>query len=380
MDHEVIFTWLGLQAGSWPPDHYRLLGLEPGETDAERIEVAVQQRLELIRRYQLTNAEQATEAMNRLAQAFVCLTDAEAKKSYDDRLRAGGSSAVSPVIAEPAEDRNGSGLAPEQEMDILDVVQPRPAAKSPRPISPVAQPASGPSARLTPVPTPARTEPGTGPSAPSGIVPGPLLPDVPYLPSRSGSSSGIRKSAAAPRGWGTRRALYQRLARARQLRAAWEKAGKYVGRATARANKPHEAVEMARHMTAIRDLMEGYPSVLGESGQPGQLMAALARQQVIAPTFQSFVPSQREALARDWLAGQKLLQEQYDSLRQQLQKSRPRSGWPRSLRVAGEFLRDHPSLWLLLLALLALFLASRMGASSSEKSTEATSAEALARP
>src|SRR5438067_13081782 len=86
MSHELICSWLGLPPDSWPPDHYRLLGLEPGESDPERIEQRVHERLEMVRRYQLIRPEQVTEAMNRLAQAFVCLTDPKAKREYDTAL------------------------------------------------------------------------------------------------------------------------------------------------------------------------------------------------------------------------------------------------------------------------------------------------------
>ena len=75
MNHELICSWLGLSPGEWPPDHYRLLGLPPGEANAELIEQRVHQRLDSVRRYQMMHPEQATEAMNRLAQAFVCLMD-----------------------------------------------------------------------------------------------------------------------------------------------------------------------------------------------------------------------------------------------------------------------------------------------------------------
>src|SRR5216683_3025262 len=87
MNHQQICTWLGIADASWPPDHYRLLGLEAGEPNIERIEEQVHRRLEAVRRYQLTNPELVTEAMNRLAQAFVCLTDAAAKQAYDVELR-----------------------------------------------------------------------------------------------------------------------------------------------------------------------------------------------------------------------------------------------------------------------------------------------------
>src|SRR5947208_11819362 len=87
MNHDVIRTWLGLPPGDWPPDHYTLLGLERGETDLARIEQRVHERLARLRCYQISHAEVATEAMNRLAQAFMCLTDPEAKRAYDAAFR-----------------------------------------------------------------------------------------------------------------------------------------------------------------------------------------------------------------------------------------------------------------------------------------------------
>src|SRR5438105_7599811 len=86
MSHKLICSWLGLPEETWPPDHYLLLGLERGESDAEFIERQVHERLELFRRYQLTHPEQVTEAMNRLAQAFLCLTDPKAKQAYDAQV------------------------------------------------------------------------------------------------------------------------------------------------------------------------------------------------------------------------------------------------------------------------------------------------------
>ena len=86
MSHELICTWLGLAPGEWPPDHYRLLGLKPGESDPQLIEQHVHQRLDALRCYQVRHPEQATEALNRLAQAFVCLTEPAAKERYDADL------------------------------------------------------------------------------------------------------------------------------------------------------------------------------------------------------------------------------------------------------------------------------------------------------
>ena len=88
MSHELICSCLQLSPDKWPPDYYTLLGLEPGEANRQRIEQHVQERMEKLRGYQLTHAEQATEGMNRLAQALVCLTDPVAKQAYDAKLAA----------------------------------------------------------------------------------------------------------------------------------------------------------------------------------------------------------------------------------------------------------------------------------------------------
>src|SRR5437899_5144730 len=86
MSHRLICSCLQLSAAHWPPDHYTLLGLDPREVEPARIEHSVQERMEQLRRYQLTHAEQVTEGMNRLAQALVCLTDPAAKRAYDAAL------------------------------------------------------------------------------------------------------------------------------------------------------------------------------------------------------------------------------------------------------------------------------------------------------
>src|SRR4051812_45940295 len=83
MNHQLICSWLGLSSATWPPDHYRLLGLTPGAVDPGRVEQLVQERMERVRRYQLTHPELATEAMTRLAQALNCLTDPATKRAYD---------------------------------------------------------------------------------------------------------------------------------------------------------------------------------------------------------------------------------------------------------------------------------------------------------
>ncbi|HTK73620.1 MAG TPA: hypothetical protein VL371_00080 [Gemmataceae bacterium] len=86
MSAELISSTLGLAADRWPPDHYELLGLPRGTTDAARVEAHVLDRMERLRKLQLTHPDAVTDAMNRLAQALVCLTDRTLKGQYDASL------------------------------------------------------------------------------------------------------------------------------------------------------------------------------------------------------------------------------------------------------------------------------------------------------
>jgi len=102
--HQQICEWLGLTAENWPPDHYTLLGLKRGESDPQIIEQHVHERMQRVRPLQLIYPDQVTEAMNRLAQAFSCLTDPAARIAYDESLRV---PPLHPAIRAPSQE-NGS--------------------------------------------------------------------------------------------------------------------------------------------------------------------------------------------------------------------------------------------------------------------------------
>ena len=78
---------------------------------------------------------------------------------------------------------------------------------------------------------------------------------------------------------------------------------------------------------------------------------------MIVPTFQTLLPSQREALARDWSQAQKLLVAHKDFLRQELRALRRKTIVGRALRASRAFLNEHPGGVLVLLGLVALALA-----------------------
>jgi hypothetical protein len=71
----LLVEWLGLPTAAWPPDHYQLLGLPPGENSISLIEERVFERMAKLRGYQLSHPEVATKGLNQLAVAMVALTE-----------------------------------------------------------------------------------------------------------------------------------------------------------------------------------------------------------------------------------------------------------------------------------------------------------------
>ena len=310
MDDNLLCSWLGLPAGSWPPNHYVLLGLEPGTKDATLIEASVHERMGILRRYQLTNPDLATEAMNRLAQAMICLTDETARKAYlNDSFP-----------------------------DLAAVAYPTPLAKA-EPSAAPSQPVSAGEPTAAEAPGPQEETSTAEPEAPP-VLRAPPAP-VP-----------VRLEAVH-----TRRDLYFRIARTRQIQHLWERVGIHLSNPRRRFQRPSEATALIQRMQALPKLIQSFPSQLGEAGQPGYLVLALARQQLIVPTLQTLLPSQRMALARDWEAGKLYLKEQYRLLRDQSQHLRRRSVWSHAVRLTRSVLNNHSGLVLLFVSLLALNLA-----------------------
>jgi hypothetical protein len=386
MDRDLIRSWLQLPPGDWPPDHYTLLGLEPGESDSARVEQQVHERMQRLRSYQLTHPELATEAMNRLAQALVCLTDPEAKRAYDRELfseppaepRTEPVPAPSPAaLPSPATSMPGLASAPPAapaggSADRFNgPFEPRDAT-SWQALAPIAEDLRFFDWQTAPPPLrlpanefgPAPLGPGSKETTENSTFPSPGARDtLTDAPAMSSAESGVLPSREeilanySRQGLRSRGALYYHIARTRQLLWAWEQVGKYLGRPGRLVSRPAEATDLIHHMGVIRELLPSSTARLGEAGQPGYLVLALARQQMIVPTLQTLLPSQREALARDWQAGHALLRSVRQFLREELHIMRKRPGWRHVLRLVGVGVRDHPGAVLLVLAWVAINLA-----------------------
>jgi hypothetical protein len=295
MDHDLIRTWLKLPAGAWPPDHYTLLGLPQGQGSAEEVERRVLERMEQVRRYQLPHPEPVTEAMNRLAQALIELTDPAARRGYDD---AHGWS--SPPPAPPA-----------------------PPAPAPPPA--VAAP---------PPPAPAPVE-----------EPVPELPLAEEGPRRPSPRDRIELARQRP--------LLVELVRLRRWRRGWDVIGEYLAEAD-RPLRRTEAAVLAARLTELRDLPPGDTPIGTEVGQPGALVLALARQPLVAQTFRTLLPDQRAELARDWKEVRSLLHSRRRLLRRRVSRRRRRRWLVRGARRTAGLLLDRPEWLLILTAAVAL--------------------------
>src|SRR6185437_15557753 len=368
MDYDLICSWLGLPPGGWPPDHYRLLGLEPGEGNAEVIEQRVHQRLDCVRRYQMMHPEQATEAMNRLAQAFICLMEPLTKKAYDVTL--GVVPPVEPTTTVPQSPRPETLDWLYTQPPVAFPVEPAPVRDSgtaapfaiptppPLPATSVLDYAAAPPPALRlppplpPLPLPVEADPAVPPQAI------PLAPPPVVVPPSEPVDSvlGAARSGPARRGIATKRALYHRIGRTRHLLRVWTDLGKYTSSPKRRLSRSADGPELVRLLDECTVLLKKFPPLLGEAGQPGYLVLALTQVDTIK-IFQSFSPHQREALARDWRAAIKLLTAHRDFLREEVRALRQRPFRQRLFLATWSLIVDQPGTVLFLLALLALNVA-----------------------
>lgn len=83
--------WLGIPAQDRPPHHYRLLGIEPFESDPEVICNATDARMAQIKTFQTgRHSDHSQRLLNELAAAKVCLLNPAKKAEYDRGLREKG--------------------------------------------------------------------------------------------------------------------------------------------------------------------------------------------------------------------------------------------------------------------------------------------------
>ncbi|MDG2221399.1 MAG: DUF1080 domain-containing protein [Rubripirellula sp.] len=80
--------WLGISPKDQPANHYRLLGVDPFETDLDVIESAAARQISHVRSFSLgPHAELSQAVLNQLAKARSTLLNPQTKIAYDQKLK-----------------------------------------------------------------------------------------------------------------------------------------------------------------------------------------------------------------------------------------------------------------------------------------------------
>lgn len=164
--------WLGFASGQRPATHYDWFGLNPLESDAEKIHRAIAQLLAKVRGIRPGNRTPAwREIIEEISIAKACLTDPAAKAAYDAQLHgaAGAASRDAAVAPRPASPQ-AKGAAPRAATGKTGapVTQAAQTGSSPHPPPPVplerpAAPANQPTATFPPaaIPVPLSVPPSS---------------------------------------------------------------------------------------------------------------------------------------------------------------------------------------------------------------------------
>lgn len=84
---DVYKEWLGIPAGTRPPDHYTLLRLVQFEDNIEKIRTNYRKLNAHVRKYSTGQyLLRSQELLNEMAKAMLCLTDPDGKREYDESL------------------------------------------------------------------------------------------------------------------------------------------------------------------------------------------------------------------------------------------------------------------------------------------------------
>lgn len=293
MNADLLRGWLGLEQASWPPDPHTLLGISPEECDVARIEQRVHERLAKLRCYQISHPEEATEGMNRLAQAFVEVIDACPRET---------SAATSDTVVQRKTQLDWQAAPP-----------------------PVRR--SGP----TPVVTSGEAK---------------KIPKAAPAPNHVANTQHIlhlaQQSNEARSGLGTLEAVVRRADQTRKVLIAWLDAGRWLHQPRRKVVRPADDADLSRRLDAVAAALEGYPEFLGQPGTPGYRVAATAKSPLNSLLVRGMDAEHRELLALDWANGRNLLLMHRSYLLKKFKALRRRGPMSLAMHAIRSLVNDHP--------------------------------------
>lgn len=341
-DSRLLRQWLQLAPeGPWPPTAWEMLGLPPhlspaSPLDPSEIEARALQRLDWLRPYQLKYPELVTEGMNRLAQAFLELTQQSASRKPGPPPETTEGPRFSPQSAA------GTERHPPLLDTRADTAGPPPLPEPTLPLPQVEEPAvPAEPAPLFPLPPPEEVEPiPLSPAATGDTAEAPQRQDIPLSPH---AAERLPVPPPLPAGMEfdrqPRRALYRRLVQLRRLQCAWGEVGEILANA-ASLDSPLSLLRFHAVHRRLRESLNHLKDLWPVEGTAdGAQAAALLRHDQAAPLLRDLDPEQRLRFLLDWRRGEQYLAAIYQQLRNQLQterQARRRRRWlgRRLLRVA----------------------------------------------
>jgi hypothetical protein len=318
MNSELLCRWLDLPDRTWPPDPHTLLGVSAAERDAAHIERQVHERMTKLRAVQIAHPEEATEGMNRIAQAFVQLME---------------TGAVAAKLSPPA---------------VGSRVQARSGSAAPQGDTVVESAASD-----TSIEQPKKNDWQTAPPPVRRVTEsGRIVVSAPHSPPPADTLVRLgQDSPEARMGLRTLESVIDRADQTRRLLHAWDRIGVFL-RDPMRKLKKSDSKEFVAGFVEVTKRMDRYPAIIGQPGKPGYRVAAMGRLQMSPEMFRAVDDVQRELLAIDWIHGRKVLFAHRQYLHILFKRLRRRGVMLRSLHAARSFLHDHP---IVVAAVLAVF-------------------------
>lgn len=109
----IYHAILSIPPEECPPNHYRLLGLTPFESDIDVIRNAAMKQSQWVRANQLAFPQESQEVLDKLSRAKLCLCNPARKQEYDTRLRGqlANGAAEPPTESDPELSSSGSRAA-----------------------------------------------------------------------------------------------------------------------------------------------------------------------------------------------------------------------------------------------------------------------------
>jgi hypothetical protein len=328
MNKDMLCTWLGVPKESWPPDAWALLGLPKGDHDPAAIEKQVQERMAKLRSYQLSFPEEATEGMNRLAEAFVTLTEARRP-------------APPPEKPAPTVSKDDTAVTNKAQTQVDWRAEPPPVrqetASTPELIAEDdAEAANGKVLTAKPFVAPAK----------------PHRREIDPVQTRELAEL----SDEATSNLATLEAVIERVEHTRRVLHLWDQIGKQL-RTTPKKTSTKEADAYAVRLDKVLGELETYPAFLGQPGLPGYRVVVQARLRMPLASVRALPTEQREELLFDWRAARAVLLAHRKYLRQVFRSLRRRTVVGLFMHAVRAVLNDHPRVTLAAVLVLGVVIA-----------------------